>query len=110
MTEIQFLHVLLERQVRISAVLARKAAEYTRGDRLSNFKRAAAMLNCTPEQACLGFWAKHVVSIMDFVKDIEHGELASEAMWDEKIGDAISYLILLEALIKDRRNSSTVNT
>ena len=41
---------------------------------------------------------KHLVSVMDLV----HGKLKSEpVMVDEKIGDMINYLILLEAVLKE---------
>ena len=77
-----------------------KAAEYAKGDRLHNFQRAAAMLNCTPERALFGFLAKHLVSIIDIVDGIEKGQFPAEARWDEKVGDAINYLLLLDAVVK----------
>ena len=90
--------VIFEEQVkRCRDVLFQKAQEYaTNEDRLHNFKVAAAFLQGTPEQALLGFAVKHFVSISDLVRD---GELHPAAMWDEKIGDAINYLILLRAQI-----------
>lgn len=103
MTNEQFNAMLSSRLEKSESILGKKAAEYARGDRLSNFKRAAAALQCSPEQACINFWMKHVVSILDMVNDIEEVKpSASMEMWEEKIGDAINYLILLEALVKDR--------
>lgn len=72
-----------------------------RGDRLHNFKRAAKALQSTPERACISFWMKHVVSILDMVDDLDKGKKNSPAMWNEKIGDAINYLVLLEGLVSE---------
>lgn len=87
---------------RILAILRIKAEEYARGDRLSNFKRAAAMLGSTPERALVGMMAKHWVSILDMVDDIEKDISHEPSVWNEKIGDSVNYLILLEALVIER--------
>lgn len=87
----------------IKNILASKAKEYARGDRLHNFKRAAGFLGKTPETACWGFAMKHITSIADLVDDIElHGSIPSSEVVHEKLGDAINYLILLEALVWER--------
>ena len=93
----------------ITEVLLKKGAEYSRGnDRLSNFKRMAEIQGCTPEKALIGAWSKHLASILDMVDDLD-GPVQSKtskshlAQWDEKIGDAINYLILLRALIEERK-------
>lgn len=101
-------------ELRISAirdVLAAKAKEYATTDRLHNFKRSAAMLNTTPEAALVGFLTKHIVSILDMVDALPHpslpgGEEAKLDQWREKLGDAINYLILLEALVSERAEAS----
>ena len=87
---------------RVKSVLGAKADEYARGDRLSNFKRAAALLNSTPEKALVGMLTKHWVSILDLVDDLDSGRRASDEMWDEKIIDIINYMILLKALTVER--------
>lgn len=103
MTTEEFRNVLEKRIKMTRDMLDRKASEYARqGDRLSNFKRAAAMLQCIPEKACIGAWSKHVISILDMMDDMGKGVLWRTHIWEEKIGDAINYLILLEALIKER--------
>jgi hypothetical protein len=85
----------------IRSVLKSKAAEYaTLGDRLHNFDRAADMLGTTKEKALIGMWTKHIVSILDIV---DSGATPRAEMLEEKIGDAINYLILLEACYVDRR-------
>ncbi len=93
----------------ITKTLIKKSEEYTRGkDRLSNFKRMAAIQQCTPEKALIGVWSKHLASILDMVDDVERSQTEtviadiSLSVWDEKIGDAINYLILLRALIEER--------
>ena len=85
----------------IRNTLIKKGAEYSRGgDRLSNFKVAAKVLNQTPEQALRGMWIKHVVSILDFVEDISSGKKIVPAVWAEKQGDVMTYMILLEGLLR----------
>jgi hypothetical protein len=84
----------------ISKVLVRKGAEYASSeDRLYNFKEAAKDDSTTPEKALWGMYLKHHVS----VKDLKNGHhKLSRRMIDEKIGDAINYLILLEALLIEK--------
>ncbi len=79
MTNEEFNNLLEDMIVRIRNVLGYKAAEYARGcNRLSNFKLAADLNQTTPEKALLGMLKKHVVSVWDFVADIEVGKLAPE--------------------------------
>ena len=87
----------------IKEILLRKRAEYAPngGDRLHNFNRAAEMLRVTPEAALVGMWTKHIISILDIVDNLDNS-VPSLEMIEEKIGDAINYLILLEAMLKDR--------
>lgn len=105
MTDQEFDAVVMARLEKIKLVLGKKAAEYARGDRLSNFKKAASAMSCTPEQACVAFWMKHVISINDLVNDLQAGKNATPEMWDEKIGDAINYMVLLDGLISERGQS-----
>ncbi len=112
---------LLEKRIQLTKeVLASKNKEYASDgeDRLHNFKRAANMLGCTPEKALVGMWTKHIISILDMVDDIEkrnkkftglcvfvtnfREKRRFKKLVEEKIGDAVNYLILLEALIKER--------
>lgn len=84
-------------------VMGSKSTEYARGsDKLHNFKRAAGVLGVSPEKALLGFKAKHTVSIMDILDDLDAGKLPSVELLAEKIGDEINYLILLKACILER--------
>lgn len=92
-------NVILEcRLSSIKQVLGNKAKEYAIGDRLYNFKRAAEVLRVTPQQALVGMFMKHLVSVLDLA---EGSIPATEYMVNEKVGDAINYLILLEAILKE---------
>jgi len=94
--------ILTNRLFLTEKVLGSKADEYARGDRLSNFKKAAQLMNCTPEKALFGFVAKHIVALSDFVNDLDSGVNQTPEKWVEKIGDIINYMILLEALVIER--------
>lgn len=95
---------LLQKRIELTKqVLGQKSAEYAKdNDKLYNFKRAAEVLRKTPEEALWGMLMKHIVSIQDIVEDVAKGKLPTEKLLEEKIGDNINYLILLEAMIKER--------
>lgn len=100
MTHDAFQAILASRLEKTAKVLGVKAGEYaSQTDRMHNFNRAAELLRTTPHDACLGFLGKHLVSIIDLTKRHDPVGLA---IIDEKIGDAINYLILLEALLIER--------
>ena len=92
----QFEAVLESRIMKIRDVLKSKAKEYAVGDRMYNFKRAAEIGRTTPEKALIGMFLKHLVSVLDMV---EGNIVATPYLVEEKIGDAINYLILLEAMM-----------
>ena len=94
------------RQTECSRLLAGvKNAEYSRNDdKLHNFKRAGALLGCTPHEALVGMWSKHLISILDMVSDYAaSGKIPTSFTIDEKFTDAINYLHLLEALFRENR-------
>ena len=97
-----FNKVVSHRIETIQRVLAAKAEEYARGDRLSNFKRAASIQGITPEKALVGMKSKHDVALQDFINDLDTGKIQCYERWDEKIGDIINYLILLDGLVQER--------
>jgi hypothetical protein len=91
------------------AILGVKADEYAKqGDRLSNFKRAAALEKCEPEEALKGMLTKHIVSIYDFIDELNgYGEPKDRPLsqWHEKLVDAVNYIgPLLWALLNERYN------
>ena len=102
MNDSDFSAVVQRRIKMILESLDVKAKEYARGDRLHNFKRAADLKQETPEKALIGFWTKHLVSLLDMVDDLDRGVNHPAKLWDEKITDAVNYLVLLEALIVER--------
>jgi len=95
----RFDEILNNRIEQIRKVLGSKAKEYAIGDRLYNFKRAAEITRSTPEKALLGMFMKHLVSVLDL---IEGSVPLTEYMINEKIGDAINYLILCEAVLREK--------
>ena len=107
--------MLEERIKKTRAVLDSKNKEYASDiDKLHNFRRASGMLQCSPEYALVGMWTKHIISLLDIVDKINKADIemgnnfvckpddVTIPLVEEKIGDAINYLILLEALIKER--------
>lgn len=104
-----FQEVLDNRLKLTSEVLSSKAEEYASDkDRMHNFKKAARLGECSPERALLGMMMKHIVSVLDLVDrtdDVGPNEIrkcATKEYIEEKIGDSINYLILLEAMLKER--------
>jgi hypothetical protein len=92
-------NLIVENRIQlIKTVLGNKAKEYAIGDRLYNFKRAAEILRCTPQKALIGMFMKHLVSVLDLS---EGSTIPTDYLINEKIGDAINYLILLEATLKE---------
>ena len=103
------------RQKECSCLLAGvKNTEYNRNDdKLHNFKRAGALLGCTPHEALVGMWSKHLISILDMVNDFAAtGKIPSSCTIDEKFTDAINYLHLLEGLFREAKliNKTTIKT
>ena len=106
MTETQFDALVLQRCINVKETLVEKGKEYRRNnDPLHNFRVAAREQNTTEEKALWGFAAKHYVSFLDILNDIEQGRLPEQEVVNEKIGDLINYLILCEASIKERINN-----
>ena len=84
-----------------------KGKEYVRNDdRFNNFNRAAEMNRTTPTRALHGMLSKHLVSIMDMLDDIDKDIMPNISTVEEKLGDAIVYLHIQEALIKQTIKNS----
>jgi hypothetical protein len=102
---------LVERRIEdIKHTLTRKGREYARGDRLSNFKKAARLENTIPEKALRGMLSKHLISVYDMIDDLNNSIESPMETWKEKIGDSINYLILLEALLYERKEATNLQT
>jgi hypothetical protein len=72
-------------------------------ERLRSFHTAGRISKQSPEKALLGMALKHEVSIRNIVNDLDIGKIPTDDIIKEKIGDMICYLVLLLALIKERR-------
>ena len=101
MTQETFEKIIAERIEKCLETLNVKSDEYATSDRLHNFKVAAEIQNCTPIKALGGMMAKHTVSVYDLINDFEQGKDIPIELWNEKIGDSINYLLLLDALINE---------
>lgn len=89
---------VLKRLELCKEILIIKGKEYsTDKDKFHNFNSAAILNGTTPEKALWGFAIKHLVSIMDIIDDSER---FSGQHIEEKIGDMINYLILLEIMLQ----------
>ena len=106
MKQDDFAALLQRRLDKIQETLVSKRAEYAAPeDVLHNFKKGAAILRCTPAECCVSYLTKHLVSIFDIMDEIGkgvHRDNRAEQV-DEKIGDALVYLILLEAIIMEKQ-------
>lgn len=99
----KFNEIVRERCNKIQATLAHKAVEYTVDDnRLHNFDRGVRLTGRTREQVIHGMLLKHEISVLDIIDNMEKDIYPSVELLDEKLGDYINYLILLEASIKDK--------
>lgn len=99
-----FNNVLDNRLFKIQKVLKEKAKEYSSdNDRYHNFNLAARIADVTPERALFGMMLKHWTSVMDLIDWADdYNKMLTTELIDEKIGDTINYLILLEGLLYAR--------
>ena len=99
----QFDKILHRRLESIENTIGVKAKEYVRNDdRLHNFNVGARLTNKTREEVLWeGYALKHLASVFDIIDDIREGNIPVDEHVNEKIGDLINYLILLEACIKE---------
>jgi len=98
-----FQEIVSNRLYKISSVLMRKADEYVRGDdKLYNFNRGSIALDQSREKYLMSLAMKHIQSTIDMVVDLERGMIHLEHHIEEKIGDIINYMILLEVSLKQR--------
>jgi hypothetical protein len=99
----KFNEIIERRLDLIEDTLTKKAAEYAiNDDRLHNFNKAAAFTSKSREECLWGMALKHLVSVTDIIDKVSVGELPSKHLLDEKIGDLINYLCLLEVSIVEK--------
>jgi hypothetical protein len=83
-------------------VLLEKNEEYSRnGDRLHNFRSAGRVRDRSALEALEGMEVKHTISIDDLVRDCVEDKDISVSRIEEKFTDAINYLLLKEALVRE---------
>lgn len=88
-------------------ILSSKEKEYARNNnRLHNFHQAAKLIQCSNEEALLGMMVKHVVSVVDLLKDPEN---ATEETVKEKLSDLRNYSILAEYMFYKRFQAKEIN-
>lgn len=99
MKQARFEQLVQEQIKRCEKTLLTKGKGYAaEQDRLDHFKRAGAMLGTSPEEALAGMASKHFISVAKLCQE----KPADLKIWDEKIGDAINYLLILAALIREK--------
>ena len=84
----------------------KKGKDYTKGDIdvLKNFKEGSECFGFRSEQVLAIFLKKHIDAIYNYIKT--NGQSQSEPI-EERIKDAINYLVFLQALIKDKNITDT---
>lgn len=97
-----FNKIVDQRLDKIKSKLKSKAEEYaTDGSAFYNFERSAEINRCSRKHALWMKASKHLVSIIDMA---ELDETFTDDHIDEKIGDMINYLILLEGILKEENS------
>lgn len=107
MTTQDFDKVIQRRLDLINTVMRAKNKEYANdSDKFHNFKASTGIsFHSAPEKIAWEFMTKHLQSIKDILDHVEVGGYngyPTEALVEEKIGDAINYLILIEGMLKER--------
>lgn len=101
-----FNQLLEERFEKTRSILIEKNKEYgLTEDVLHSFRKQADFsLHNTGPSVCWELMVKHLYSVRKMVTDFEAtGIPPTEELTNEKIGDTINYLILLEAMFKEIR-------
>ena len=83
-------------------MLIDKNEEYAEAneDRLEAFKHAAAFERSTPQRALMGMLTKHLISL-EVMTEKEEITAYPMSKWGEKITDALNYILLLGALVRE---------
>lgn len=91
----------------INDTLNHKGKEYASDQEVfHNFKHAVGIsFTNSPEKVAWEMMVKHLQSIKDIIEHVSTNELSpypGESLIEEKIGDAVNYLILIEGMLKER--------
>lgn len=105
MTRKQFVQDVVQRRVQlIQDVLQNKNEEYAgQDDVFKAFTEALPLsFHDTKQAVAWEFMVKHLQSIKIIIEErAKKGKLPDEKLLEEKIGDAINYLILIEGMFKE---------
>ena len=96
--------ILLSQTVEsINNLLKVKGGEYASDqDRLSNFRRGAALCGITPLQVAFIYASKHYDAIATYIRDDASGTERQRSEGIEgRLDDLINYAILIKALVVD---------
>ena len=99
----EFFEVHNELRAECESVLGIKGTEYPSddGDRLSNFKEVAVLLAQKPEEVCLTYLLKHILSLCTFVRENRRDEVGREPIIG-RLADIQNYCDLLLAILKEQ--------
>lgn len=101
MLQEEFNDIVTKQMKKCWETLFNKGNEYSvQGDRLSHFKKAAAVMDSTPEAALFGMLSKHLISLSDMCLDKRKHP---KEVWSEKITDSINYLLILAAIVEEEQ-------
>lgn len=96
-TEQEFERLFEERIEKCKNVLAVKAEEYSSDeDKMRNFNVAGRMLGVPPYKIAFYYMMKHFESVYEIV--IEDKKVSRD-VWDEKVGDLLNYIFLIDAMV-----------
>ena len=101
MLQEEFNDIVTKQMKKCWETLFNKGNEYSvQGDRLSHFKKAAAVMESTPKAALFGMLSKHLISLSDMCLDKRKHP---NEVWSEKITDSINYLLILAAIVEEEQ-------
>lgn len=97
----EFETIVNARIEKLKGLVSEKAKRYAvDGDRLYNFHDN--YLGLSPEAALVGYVNKQLTEFRLMIRKLEKGEESPKEIWDEVIGDIITYMVLLEGLNNER--------
>jgi hypothetical protein len=99
MTNDEFLQFMQKEFDKLMKLQKIKSSEYTINNFDENFEIASKLLNASKEQTALYYMTKHIVSIYDIILNKRNYDKL-----DEKINDTIMYLLMINALVKMKKD------
>lgn len=93
------LKAIYEQMDRCNDILKKKFEEYgNHEDPFWHFERSAMLLGGTRETALMHLFAKHLTCIVEMAEDPDSYAVSQ---WNEKLADAINYLLILSAMVDE---------